>query len=181
MRRRRIILTVICLTVTLVLAWVGLMVLDLRAGERRAPELPRSVAREGLTVSRLYGRDTPLPVPLYPGARVYGSDLTQRPISGGPAVFILQGTYENPDEIGEFYRENLKEYDVGKNESEAGTYVSRIDARNRDGRVFVQVLTDPKGLTRDFWMWLPRDYPVDVAGGDPKETMITMVVKWWRK
>jgi hypothetical protein len=148
-------------------------------GSAMAPELPRNVPRSGLMIRSLYGKATPLPVPLAGGGRVYGSSLKPTDI-GGWGGLILEGVHEDPDEVAGLCLKQMlpakPKYYKGE-----GTRSSRhvyFRFGNPSGRVGIEIMTHPEGLSSDFKVWDEEPRAGKGIGGDPSETKVLIGVSW---
>ena len=147
-----------------------------------AEELPQQVSAEGFVVSEMYGRAVPEPFPLYPGGTVYGSTLG--PVTPGGAAMaatILEGTYDDWESVADYY-ERLW---VAKREEEDRTSQWSVvlfrAEKPRGNRVAVWVEHDSRGLSRDLSQWnavTEGADPDSIRHGDPRETMIYVIVRW---
>ena len=157
--------------VVVVAAYVGLV---FTRDTSRAPELPRKVPAPGLIVTRLYGRSTPTPVPLYGPGTVYGS-FTEPAGNGGTGTSVFEGVYAGPDEIARFYRDRMLPAKPKYFEDEGDARGRTIHMLFIDGsrRLGVFIMTSAKGIARDASVWRGA-YTGDreTARGDPRETMV---------
>ena len=139
-------------------------------------------ARIALHVRTLYGRAVPEPLPLYPGGTVYGSTLG--PVTlGRPAMAatILMGSYDDWERVADYYERTW----VGKREEEERTSqwstVQFSTEKPRGNRAAVRVEHDSRGLSRDLSEWnavTEGADPDSIRHGDPRETMIYVIVRW---
>jgi hypothetical protein len=131
---------------------------------------PKVVPAQGFSLNTLDGKSLPVAVPLYPGGTVYG--LTT-PILPKLANYqcLLEGTYDDPAKVTAFYEKSFPA--VSAPFTIGGHYHWRGLVRSSP-IVGVVVQSDSKGMPRD-----PRKWRNDVpgfGGGDPKETMISIIV-----
>jgi hypothetical protein len=146
-------------------------------GSALAPELRPEVPSSGLMLGRLYGRTTPLPVPLYGPGTVYGS-LSEPTLAGTAAASILEGTYAPPDAVARFYLDRLfpaKPAYYDDHESSDGRTI-HLRFEGDSGRLSVFIMTHPAGLRRDVSPWRDGANVREAVGGDPRETMVLVSV-----
>jgi hypothetical protein len=171
---------VISALVLVVIAVAAVMLLPrLRGGAGSSGEasssdaIPETIPAAGFTLTRMLGQDLPVAIPLYPGGKVYGTSTTS---ALAPQKILLEGVYADPKTVAAYYQEKLKSSLSRSSTHDLGpTYYDWLGTCGGSHEVTVYVRSSAKGLTRDLRMWTSRRG--SIYGGDPKETMITVLLR----
>lgn len=180
-RKGLVLLIPVCVAVLVAASWAAFRFTRYSLTYATASELPERVPDSGLTLSLLYGTKTPVPVPLYPGGRVYGSGLDY-PNRGRPfprVAEIVEGAYAKPQAIMQYYRRRWREYDVIVHTDQPDLIILRLETPT--GHVYVTAVSDPRGVTKDIRKLFPGDPKrsyYDYTGGDPDETCVWITILW---
>jgi hypothetical protein len=97
---------------------------------------------------------------------------------------VVVGVPARAQNVARFYREEwLPPGSREETEEGSPSYVHLVH-ETTGGRVAIWIWSDPRGFTRDFRKWAasedgPVFPPQYLLGGDPAETMVEIVVRWF--
>jgi len=145
----------------------------------------------GYTMTELYGKKSPVPVPFYPKGKVYGFTQLRPGKKGGTYVIAIEGTYDSPNAVVSYYARTLKKSpqgswrfstrDVPKVIDRSKEFFWPAGAPVASGWLGIDVESAPRGISRNPEKQIPYIQSGDASplyGGDPKETIISFTVVW---
>jgi hypothetical protein len=143
-----------------------------------------TVPRQGQILKEFQGHTFAVPIPLYPGGKIYGAMPTYVQNARFPDVkgtVILEGTYDDPKAVTAFYKNTLPTYSKSRREGDAHDnpltgYFWGVTYGPSGSSVYINIHRAPDGVSRDPRKW--QRSKLDYVGGDPKETMIVIEPIW---